>query len=100
VADYLRSIADSTLGISLIESTKFLAPLTGSGAIFGGSDASAAHKIQGSDDRKWRLPNPQRTTQKSEESKASMAVVSCVTPMSMFQLPTDIRVAILDLLLG
>jgi hypothetical protein len=59
MADYLRSIADSTLGIFLIESTKFLAQLTGSGAIFNGSDASAARKLQGSDDRKWRLPTPE-----------------------------------------
>jgi hypothetical protein len=76
-----------------------LAQLTGSGAILDSSDASATRKLQGSDDRKWRLPTP-RNTQKFEESKASMAVVSCGTPMSMFQLPTDIRVAILDLLLG
>jgi len=45
----------------------------------------------------YQLQEPRK---KFEENKASMAVVSCGTPMSMFQLPTDIRVAILDLLLG
>jgi hypothetical protein len=59
VADHLHSKADSILGIFLIESAKFLTRLTRSGAIFDSSDASAARKLQGSDDRKWRLPTPE-----------------------------------------
>jgi hypothetical protein len=82
------------------ESTKLAAQLTGSGAMFDGSDASAARKLRGSDDRKWSLPNPEEPPKNLKDRKASMAVVSCVTPMSTLQLPPNIRVAILDLLLG
>ena len=49
MADHLRSVADSTLDIFLIASTKFAAQLIGTGAIFDGSDASVARKLPGSD---------------------------------------------------
>jgi hypothetical protein len=76
-----------------------VAQLTGTGPIFDGSDAFVARKLQGSDDRKWSLSNPEEPPKNLKKARLPW-LVCCVTPVSMFQLPTDIWIAMLGLLLG